>query len=212
MKSNNRDDDLENLFVTFMQVAFVGGTLITSGDDGFLYLWDGDRIVRRIFAHEAAVYAMHQNSKLGLLVSGSLEGTCVLWRLLVEQKSNIKSLEKLRSFNLRRNLDPHTAVLTPECNIQSVCLGFNRIVIGMRTGSIYEVKISNQKTVESNSLQTDTRKWIRCTDDLMPKSVGIDMNSQRIFLITENGLFSAWRLKTFDIIFQKNHSQKARGL
>jgi WD40 repeat protein len=106
LKQNIRDDDLENLFVTFLCVVFIGNTMITSADDGFLYLWDEDRIVRRIFAHEAAIFALHQNSKLGLLVSGSLEGTVILWRLLIEKKSNIKSLEKLRSFNLRRNLDP----------------------------------------------------------------------------------------------------------
>jgi WD40 repeat protein len=67
-----------------LNIAFIGGTLLTGGDDGFLYLWDRERIVRRIFAHEGAVFALHAQSKLGLVVSGGMEGIVTLWRLLVE--------------------------------------------------------------------------------------------------------------------------------
>lgn len=85
MKPQNRqDDDLENLFVTFLNITFIGGTLLTGGDDGFLYLWDRQRIVRRIFAHEGAIFATHSQSKLGLVISGGMEGIVTLWRLLVE--------------------------------------------------------------------------------------------------------------------------------
>lgn len=75
--------------MTFLNCIFIGETLITSGDDGFLYMWDKFRIVRRIFAHEGAIYALHCNSKLGLMVSGGMEGTVNLWRLMNEQKSRV---------------------------------------------------------------------------------------------------------------------------
>ena len=87
-------------------MIFIGDTLITSGDDGFLYLWDKERIVRRVFAHEGSIFALHSNPKLGLVVSGGIEGIVTLWRLLVEQKSNVKSLERLKIYNLHKNLDP----------------------------------------------------------------------------------------------------------
>jgi WD40 repeat protein len=80
--------------------------LISSGDDGFLYIWEKERIIRKVFAHEGAIYALHCQSKLGLVVSGGMEGIVTLWRLLVEQKSNVKSLERLRIYNMRRNMDP----------------------------------------------------------------------------------------------------------
>ena len=67
--------------VTFLNVVFVSETLLTCGDDGYLYLWEGFRIVRRIFAHEGAIYALHSNSKLGLIVSGGIEGVVILWRI-----------------------------------------------------------------------------------------------------------------------------------
>lgn len=44
-------------------------------------------------------------------------------------------------------------MLTPECNVQSVCLGYNRIIVGMRTGSINEIILKkenkNQEDPES---------------------------------------------------------------
>jgi hypothetical protein len=101
-------------------------------------------------------------------------------------------------------MDPQNAVLTPECNVQSVCLGYNRILIGMRTGSIYEVVISeDRKIIKPNhdALVDPIKRWLKCTDQEMPKSVGIDMISSRIYTITQNGLLSVWELITFDIIF-----------
>jgi WD40 repeat protein len=92
--------------VTFLNLVFIGDTLITSGDDGFLYLWEKERVVRRVFAHEGSIFSLTCNPKLGLLVSGGIEGIVTLWRLLIEQKSNVKSLERLKRYDLRRNLDP----------------------------------------------------------------------------------------------------------
>ena len=83
-RKNTQDDDLENLMVTFLNLSFIGSNIITSGDDGFLYLMEGQRIMRRIFAHEGAIYALHCNSKLGLIVSGGMEGIVILWRLNTE--------------------------------------------------------------------------------------------------------------------------------
>jgi hypothetical protein len=101
-KFNVQHADLESLNVTFFNICFMGDTLVTSGDDGFVYLWEGFRIVRRIFAHDGAIYAMHSNSKLGLMVTGGMSGIVILWRLLIEQNSNVKSLEKLKIYNLRK--------------------------------------------------------------------------------------------------------------
>jgi hypothetical protein len=68
-------------------------------------------------AHEGAIFALNCNPKLGTVVSGGMEGQVILWRLLVEQKTNIKSLESLKKCGLRKNMDPHQAVLTPETNV-----------------------------------------------------------------------------------------------
>ena len=67
---------------------------------------------------------------------------------------------------MRQNMDPKQAVIIPEYNVQSVCLGDNRIVVGMRTGTIKEVIISKE-TVNINANFKDKKKdktWIKNID------------------------------------------------
>jgi WD40 repeat protein len=99
------DEELENIYVTFLCAIFVQNTLITSGDDGQLYLWEHSRIIRRVAAHEGSIYALDVNEKFGFIASGGMEGIVILWRLVVEPRSNVKSLDKLKVFRLRKNLD-----------------------------------------------------------------------------------------------------------
>ena len=128
--------------MSFLTISFIKDTLISSGDDGYLYLWDKVRIIRRVYAHEGSIFALNSNAKLGLIVSGGIEGIVNLWRLLIEPKSNVKSLERLKVFNLRANVEASVAVARPEFNVQSVSIGYNRIIVGMRTGTVQEVTIA----------------------------------------------------------------------
>ena len=49
---------------------------------------------------------------------------------------------------MRRDITkPQEVVQMPEYNVQSVSIGYNRIIIGMRSGSIYEVTISEDTKV-----------------------------------------------------------------
>ena len=100
-----KDEDLDSVFVTFLCVKFLKNTLITSGDDGFLYLWEDERIKRRAHAHDGAVLCLNVNEKYGLIASGASDGTVVLWRLTVEEKSSAKSLDKLVFYNVAKNID-----------------------------------------------------------------------------------------------------------
>ena len=56
-----KSTDIENIFVTFLCIGFINDTLITTGDDGYIYIWEQARIVRRIFAHEGAIYSLDCN-------------------------------------------------------------------------------------------------------------------------------------------------------
>jgi hypothetical protein len=76
--NENIDDDFENLFVSFLNIVYIGETLITSGDDGYLYIWAKERLEHRTLAHEGSVFALHAG-QMGLLVSGGIEGIVILW-------------------------------------------------------------------------------------------------------------------------------------
>ncbi len=126
VKNKNSEDDLEIIYVTFLTMGFLKTTLIASGDDGYvsfiqlklqLYLWEDEKIIRRMQAHEGSVFTIDIIAKAGLIVSGGMEGTVVLWRLLSEANSNIKALDKLKTFNLAKNIDPQQAVINPDYNI-----------------------------------------------------------------------------------------------
>lgn len=94
--------------------------------------------------------------------------------------------------------------MNPEYNVQSICLGYNRVVVGMRSGTILEMQISEDGTaiIRPNvDKKTQIRKWMKCIDHEVPISVAVDMVSQRIMTITLAGLFSVWDLLTFDVIF-----------
>ena len=132
------DEELENIYVTFLCCVNNTDTLITSGDDGFIYMWEYQRIIKRTFAHNGAVFALDSNKSLGYICSGGMDGTVILWRILIDHRLNTKSFEKLKELNFRRDMDPKKAVMNPDLNVQSICIGVNRIVVGMRSGSILE--------------------------------------------------------------------------
>jgi len=87
---------------------------------------------------------MDTNDKYGLIASGGSDGTVILWRHRIEPRSRVKSLEKLIYYNLARNVDPIKALETAQYNVQSVCIGKNRMIIGTRSGNIYETMISEE--------------------------------------------------------------------
>ena len=212
---NELDEELENIYVTFLCCCFISDTLITAGDDGQLYIWEHQRIVRRVFAHEGAVLALEVNQKLGFIASGGMEGIVILWRLLSEARSNVKSLDKLKVFNLRKNMDAQQAVMSPEYNVQSICLGYNRVVVGMRSGTILEMQISDDGTsvIRHNyDKKSKIRKWMRCIDNESPISIAVDMVSEKIFSMTAAGLFTAWDLVSFDVVYSKDFHKVAQNI
>jgi hypothetical protein len=85
----------------------------------------------------------------------------------------------------------------------------------MRTGSIYEVVISEDRKIikPHHDVNNDpVKRWLTCADHETPKSIGIDMISARIYTVTSNGLFSVWDLQTFDVIFQTNYKKPTKFL
>jgi hypothetical protein len=110
-------------------------------------------------------------------------------------------------------------VLNPEFNVQTVCLGYNRIIIGTRTGTIYEAPISDEqkviKTTQGKQVleeRVELKKLIRCFDHENPRAISIDMRSTRIYIMTSRGLFTCWSLQTFDVIYSKNYFKNARSV
>ena len=71
--------------------------------------------------------------------------------------------------------------MNPEYNVQSICLGYNRIIIGVRSGSILEVPISEDGSPLTKYKGVDKdckiRLWMKCIDHEEPIAVAVDMIS-----------------------------------
>ena len=66
---------------------------------------------------------MDASDKFGLLASGGTDGTVILWRLRVEPRSHVKSLDKLIYYSIAKYVDPAKALELAEYNVQSVWIG-----------------------------------------------------------------------------------------
>jgi len=105
--------------------------------------------------------------------------------------------------------------MNPEYNVQSICIGFNRIVVGLRSGTILEMPISEEGSAlirQGQDKKSKVRKWMKCIDHEVPISVAVDMVSQRIFTMTAAGLFTVFDILTFDVIFQRDFHKDAQNI
>ena len=164
---------------------------------------------------------MDSSDKFRLLASGETDGTVILWRLRVEAKSHIKSLDKLIYYSIAKYVNPAKALELAEYNIQSVYIGKNRILIGKRNGNIFEIDISEgdqlikpkqgEEIMFKNSFpieyvqEVDSIYWLWDVS-----SPSIDKTPTRIFTITPMGMFSTWNLRTFELVYTREFYKRAK--
>ena len=79
-----------------------------------------------------------------LVVTGAMDGSVVLWRFMIEPKSQQRSLDKLRAFSVAQKMDMAQLSLDPSNNIQSVSIAENKVLVGTRVGHIFETYITDQ--------------------------------------------------------------------
>lgn len=76
------DGNSEREFINFYCSAFVKDSIVTGCQDGFLYVWEAKRIVKRQEAHPGeAVLALHCSPNSKIFASGGSDGKVVLWQL-----------------------------------------------------------------------------------------------------------------------------------
>lgn len=76
------------LEVTFTTVIFVHETIITAGDDGYLYVWgrDTNSVIKKQHAHpRAPILTLHTTPGSSMFVSGGMDGKVVIWELVATE-------------------------------------------------------------------------------------------------------------------------------
>jgi microtubule-associated protein-like 6 len=122
-------------------VALVGNTIVTGGETGMLYTWEGRNLVTTVRGHSAIVNAMfvinYEDGQKGL-VTGCTQGKVQVWT---------ENLEIGATFN--------AATLGPvEPSIVSVCWDMftSKILIGFSSAEIYEMDSADGRNLHGGSI------------------------------------------------------------
>lgn len=104
----------------------------------------------------------------------------------------------------------------PECakEVQSVCLDKGVLIVGTKTGSIYQVDIVDQfgninpKQNEASNL----REYLDGIDNEVPQWVAHDQLQNRLCCLTKKGYFAVWDIETKLLIYSKSFNSVGKKL
>ncbi|EGR29518.1 PH domain protein [Ichthyophthirius multifiliis] len=149
-QQNEEEDDEQELRATFLCIIFVQDVIITSAEDGFLYVWEGNKIIQKQLAHQKIpITSLFAKKESNLFVSGGLDGRVNLWEIIPSEYNYI--INKVQEYSIT-NLPVSEAVKSAEYNIQSVCIGQKYILVGTKSGDIYELMLPQYTEEEANKL------------------------------------------------------------
>ena len=197
---------------TFINIAtFDNNFSILSADDGNLYTLENINITTKNKYHNSPIISLEKNNKMNFLVSGSMDGRVMLFKVDINAKKlNINKIFR----TIDENLDiPLKEILSsPENNVQSIGLGMNKIAVGTKSGDIIEFVITDEiDTINPNSFNLPNRK-VNFQDHDPAISMALDNNSNFFYSITGKGLLNVWNIKTFKNIYTYDYRINSKYL
>ena len=197
---------------TFINIAtFDNNFSVLSADDGNLYTLENINITTKNKYHNSPIISLEKNVKMNFLVSGSMDGRVMLFKV----DTNSKKLNINKIFRtIDENLDiPLKEILSsPENNVQSIGLGMNKIAVGTKSGDIIEFIITDEiDTINPNSFNLPNRK-VNFQDHDPAISMTLDNNSNYFYSITGKGLLNVWNIKTFKNIYTYDYRINSKYL
>lgn len=143
-----------------------------------------------------------------------MDGSVKLWEMRNPSNGSMYIIEKIFEYPLYGDIPEHKLLESPSCHIQSLQFRFNKIIAGTRSGDIYFLTLPAAS--EMKSATTESRSFIMkvysAHDHEIPKDIDFDSSCQRVFCITERGLFSSYSFKTLELLYQKAFGRSATGM
>lgn len=66
----------------FYSLAFLKNILISAGSDGYLYIWNEKRIIKKQNGHpKSAILCLYALSSSRIFASGGADGKAIVWQL-----------------------------------------------------------------------------------------------------------------------------------
>lgn len=127
---------------SFLRVVFVFDIAITASEDGYLYIWEGIYLKQRYLAHpmqnnKCIIMSLDVLNNSNMFASGGLDGRVIVWS--IEPGQYTYTISKLQEYVLH-DLSLNEAIKMPEYYIQSLCIGSSYILVGTKSGDIYQLK------------------------------------------------------------------------
>ena len=150
-----------------------------------------------------------------------MDGSVNLWEMRNPSSGNLYIIEKIFEYPLTGDIVPDKVLASPACHIQSLQfrkhltnLGFNKIIAGTRSGDIYFLTLPAASEIKSTTTESKSliMKVYTSHDHEIPKDVDFDSSCQRIFCITERGLFSMWSFDSLELLYQHDFATIATGM
>lgn len=194
----------EGVYASFLAMGFVGQTMLTVADDGFVYIWRDKHIVNKRQGHSGPVLSLHIHESNELVVTGGADGRVVLWSFNEKSVHGHANLEKIRSIRC-----PFEGV---EKCVQSVAVNAGLLVIGTQTGSSYVVNVVDGKgNIKPKQSGVEVfEPFLKAIDNERLRSIAYDPLNDRLYCLAESGLFVAMDVETQQ--FLHSDSYPSRGL
>ncbi len=223
------DPDSESVCVTFMGVGFVDNqTMLTIGDDGYIYIWDNEKILKRRKAHDDCIMCMSICEDNKLFVTGGNDGYVIIWMfnsaneplnrdIVRKEVLQIPTITGAITGSLKAPTPGPlgSAILPAASCVQSVCMDTSSILIGTRNGTVHMVDFKyNQGELKLRQQQDGTkfRRVIDAMDDEVPKCIAYDQRNKRLLSISQRGVLAVWSLETNLLVHCKNFDKPAMYL
>ena len=196
---------------TFLNITTFKTFSILSADDGCLYILDKVDFISKNKYHDSPILALEKNEEQKFLLSGSLDGLVLLFKVDL----NTRTLKMYSYFNLSESivgLNSNIKMASINYNIQSIALGINKIGIGTKSGDIYEFQITDDIQIIKNEEKKKMLCKINFQDNEPPISVAMDINSNKLFTITEKGLLNVININNLKLLYSDNFKIRANHI
>lgn len=82
-----------------MSLIFIKNIIISAGDDGYLYMWNHEQLLKQQEAHpRSTILCLYKNSRNTQFASGGTDGRIILWDMSSNNNTNKLILEKIHEY------------------------------------------------------------------------------------------------------------------
>jgi len=147
-----------------------------------------------------------------IFVSGGQDGRVIVWQVLKNTENNSFLIDMIHDCPIT-NDDITKAYLDLKNHVQSVYIDNKKILAGTRNGNIYEIAAKHKKIDKNKgTLYSQPITRLICHDDEIPKCIGFSPNMERIYGITQKGLFCVWNIKDLQLYYFKHLSKMTTSM